>query len=257
MGNRHLKNISKAITRDIFKVLKSVDKVTYRRKLPGRGKIYAWPQELSHDPDEIPEGFIVRLKIIEDDSASYSIEGLAGDDEGDPCIWLTISRTPGDVRIYRDLHHELLGVVRHELEHLTCSGTLMLLGPCQEEVYGELLPHAGKIMHIINRRRRLFGLKDHPRHLWGLEELERSNNSIHSMADYVKSYDELDAFSRGFYAQACAARQCYDVVARNYLLNFVKNGQMTLRDVDDVLDWIIIWGKDKFPKIRLSCDADP
>jgi len=155
------------------------------------------------------------------------------------------------VGVREHIYHELLGVVRHELEHLSGAGPLAMMGPDQRKLYGERLPQSGKILHDLNRRRRLFGHSAHPHELWGIEELERSDAaSGGDTLSYMTSYDELGPFSVGFYTQARSARIPYEQVVKQYIDYFHESGQLSDAGAAQALEWFMTWGNDKFPKIR-------
>jgi len=259
MPKRHLRRLSKMITKDVIRELKSSRTHEFSRSLPGRKKVYVWPPDLKRDEDqdESVADFKVRLNVLAMKAdGMFSIDGLAGDEDGEPCIWITLSWSR-DPTSYRALYHELVGVIRHELEHLSTISPFMMMGPDQADLYGEELPVSGKILHIINRRRRLFGVKDHPRALWASEELARAARATSDMSDYIMSYDEIDPFCRGFYMQACSSRRPYDEVVSDYLDFFRKDGQITEQGARIAHEWLILWAKDIFPKIKLSLKAPP
>jgi len=259
MPRRHLKRLSKMIARDVISAIKVSRTPEFTQRLPGRRKVYIWPPELTRDPecDESIIDFKVRLNVLAMKTPDrFCIDGLAGDEDGEPCIWITLTLA-NERRHYQEIYYELLGVIRHELEHLATTSPFMMMGPNQIETYGDNLPSSGKILHVINRRRKLFGVKDHPRRFWASEENAQTDSMNTDMSAYIRSYDEIDPFCRGFYMQACASRRPYDEVVSEYFDFFVKSGQMTEQSARLGIEWLIAWGKDIFPKIKLRNKAPP
>lgn len=251
MNRGHLHRLSRQITRDVLKVIKRPYKNKSNRQLPGRNKVYIWTPNTSADVVSTA-CFAVKLKLLDDKSMTYSIDAQAGDQDDESYIWLTISLAKGEKAIISTLYHELLGVIRHELEHLSGSGQLAMKGPVQKKFYGDELPNTGKILHDINRRRKLFGSTDHPHSLWGNEEIARSKASASGdTLSYMTSYDELGPFAIGFYTQARSEKIPYEDVVWQYIVYFKQAGQLTQAEAATAFEWFMKWGSDKFPKMKV------
>lgn len=254
MSRSRLEPMARLITRDIFKAL-TAKKKNFRKKLPGRKMLYVWDESIKRDPfnDTDTPGFIVRLRVDLDKNPEPSIDAEAGEEDGDVTIWINICHDPTNKRHLATLYHELRGVVRHELEHLSETGPLTMVGPYQMEVYGENLPTSGKILHTINRRLKLFGNPGLKKADWAELEIKRSDVSkTGSFLEYVTSFDELGPFVAGFMTQAKSSRSNFDEIALRYLENFVSRGSMTPAARDEAMSWLLVWVRDKYPGVRLS-----
>ena len=255
MKRRRLHQLSRQITRDVLKVLKGPYKHKSNRQLPGRNKVYIWPfaGAAGSRQDESISCFAVKLKLLDDVPMTYSIDAQAGDEDDETYVWLTISLAREEKAILSTLYHELLGVIRHELEHISGSGLLAMSGPAQKKLYGNEMLDSGKILHDINRRRKLFGSAAQTHSQWGDEEVSRANAAANgSTLFYMTSYDELGPFAIGFYTQARSERVQYQDVVWDYIVYFQKTGKLTHDEALKAFEWFMVWGCDKFPKIKMS-----
>jgi len=253
MSRSRLEPLARLITRDIFKALKS-RKRNFRKKLPGRKMLYIWDDQIRRDPfnDTDALGFIVKLRVDIDVCAEPSIDAEAGEEDSDVTIWINVTHDPENKLHLETLYHELRGVVRHELEHLSEAGPLTMVGPYQTEVFGEVLPTSGKILHTINRRLKVFGKPGTTRLDWSEQEIKRSEAARRGrFLEYVTCFDELGPFVAGFMTQAKSSRTNFDDIAIKYLQSFVERGSMSSEDRDEAMTWLITWAEDKYPGVRL------
>lgn len=253
MSRSRLEPLARLITRDVFRELKA-RKRNFKKKLPGRKMLYIWDEQIGRDPfnDTDAPGFIVRLKVDIEDCVEPSIDAEAGEDDSDVTIWINITHDTTNKRHLETLYHELRGVVRHELEHLSEAGPLTMVGPYQPEVFGEALPTSGKILHSINRRLKIFGKPEATRSDWAEQELRRSDAAKSGrFLEYVTCFDELGPFVAGFMTQARSSRTNFDDIAHKYLQSFVERGSMSAEDRDEAMTWLVTWVKDKYPGVRL------
>ena len=255
MARGSLNAISKSIARDVFRVILSSDKARQRKKLPGRMSVYVWDSKFKRDPENDPDdgGFIVRLDITRKECPAPSIDADAGEEDGEAVIRLNIHMDPNGRKQLNEIYHELVGVIRHELEHLSQIGPLSMPGPNQRQLYGPDLPQTGKILHDINRRREIFGgLMDATREQWRmLEEMLRDAAADGCFKSYVMCYDEMSAFVAGFMMQARSSRTPFDLVASEYLDFFVAQKRITEAQRNEALRWLITWALDRYPNVRL------
>ena len=216
--------------------------------------LYIWDEGIARDPfnDMDVAGFIVRLRVIQEDGAEPSIDAEAGEEDGDVIIWINITFDASNKRHLSSLYHELRGVLRHEIEHISELGPLTMVGPYQNEVYGENLPSSGKILHAINRRMKLFGTKGMSKSEWAALEVARADRAKEGkFLEYVTSFDELGPFVVGFMTQARSSRSYFDDVVLQYLNNFVERGSMSDLERDEAVRWLHTWALDKYPRVRL------
>jgi hypothetical protein len=255
MSRNGLNTISKSIARDVFKIILSSDKTRQRKKLPGRMSVYIWDPSFKRDPENDPSdaGFIVRVDINRKDCSTPSIDAEAGEEDGEALIKLNIHLDPTGRRQMNEIYHELVGVVRHELEHLSQLGPLSMAGPEQQKLYGSTLPQTGKILHDINRRRVLFGgPMDATHEQWGLlEENIRNAADMGCFKSYVMCYDEMSAFVAGFMMQSRSSHTHFDTIASDYLDFFVGQKRITMEQRNEVLRWLVTWALDRYPNVKL------
>lgn len=255
MPRGRLNSISKSIARDVFRVILGSDKARQRKKLPGRMSVYVWDPCFKRDPENDVEdtGFIVKIDITRKQCDLPSIDADAGEDDGDAVIRLNIHMDPTGKKQLNEIYHELVGVIRHELEHLSQIGPLSLVGPAQRDLYGPELPQSGKILHDINRRRVLFGTDlDVTRDQWGmLESVLSAASGAGCFKSYMTCYDELSAFVAGFMMQARTSRTAFDVVSTDYLDYFVAQKRLTIEQRDEILLWLVTWARDRYPNVKL------
>jgi len=252
MSRGRLHAITKTVTKDVFDVILQTKKARTRRRLPGRKSIYIWDETFKRDEEADPDvpGFIVRLEILSKECDHPSIDAEAGEEDGDVIIWLNVHldhRNPGH---RHELYQELVGVVRHELEHLSMIGPLTMPGPAQKFFYGEDIPPTGKVLHDINRRRKLFGSSGFDHKSWAIIEKSICEKSASGcFKSYMMSYDELGPFVVGFMTQAKATKMPFKKIASEYLNYFVGQKRLTPADKDHILDWLMSWAQDKYPRI--------
>ena len=255
MSRSRLHAITRSVTRDVFGLVLKTDKPRTRKKLPGRKSIYVWDETFKRDVEGDPDvpGFIVRVEVFCKDCEHPSIDAEAGEEDGDVIIWLNIHHNPNNMNHRSELYHELADVVRHELEHLSEIGPLMMQGPAQRVRYGHDLPTSGKILHDINRRRKLFGQHGFNHDSWAIVERDISDKaSSGCFKSYMMSYDELGPFVVGFMTQARVSHLSFEQIASEYLDYFVTQKRITNDDKHHVLDWLMTWASDKYPHVKLS-----
>lgn len=254
MPRGRLHSITRTVTRDVFNVILQVSKSRTRRRLPGRRSIYIWDETFKRDPDadsDVP-GFIVRLEVISKECEHPSIDAEAGEEDGDVTIWLNVHLDHRRPEQRNELYQELVGVVRHELEHLSMIGPLTMPGPDQKFFYGEDIPPTGKVLHDINRRRKLFGGSGFDHRSWAIIERDIAQKSAGGcFKSYIMSWDELGPFVVGFMTQAKASKLPFETIAREYLDYFVCQKRLSLADRDHILEWLTAWARDKYPNNKL------
>lgn len=249
-----LRSITRLVTRDVFDCLKNAKLARTRRKLPGRKMVYLWGDHIKRDPfndADIP-GFIVRLEILDRPGESPSIDAEAGEEDGDVVVWIRIYTDIRDASKREKLYYELRGVIRHELEHLSAIGPLTMMGPLQNEVYGDDMPTSGKLLHDINRRKKVFDTSMQPKESWACIEKSRSTQAtLGDFLSYVTSYDELGPFVVGFMTQAKASRVDFKEVATDYLDSFVSMKRISENQKEEIMTWLMIWVLERFPRYKL------
>lgn len=219
--------------------------------------VYLWGDHIKRDPFndvDIP-GFIVKLEILDRPGESPSIDAEAGEEDGDVVVWIKIYTDLSDLTKREKLYYELRGVIRHELEHLTDIGPLTMMGPLQNEVYGDDMPTSGKLLHDINRRKKVFADSNASKAAWAVDEKSRSAAStLGDFLSYVTSYDELGPFVVGFMTQAKASRVDFKEVATDYLDSFVSMKRISESEKEEIMKWLMTWAFERFPnyKIRKS-----
>jgi hypothetical protein len=254
MSRGRLHSITKTVTKDVFDVILKCEKPRTRRRLPGRKSIYIWDESFKRDVDADPDvpGFIVRLEVLSKECEHPSIDAEAGEEDGDVIIWLNVHFDHRNLAHRNELYQELVGVVRHEVEHLSMIGPLTMPGPAQKFYYGENIPTSGKVLHDINRRRKLFGKSGFDHKSWGIIEKDICEMSANGcFKSYIMSYDELGPFVVGFMTQARATRVSFETIASEYLDYFVGQKRLSQEDKAHILDWIMIWARDKYPNNKL------
>lgn len=223
--------------------------------LPGPKEIYLWDRAWSGDPlrPETARGFYVTLRVTRTKSKRPSIDALVQEDVlGNSHIVFTVQHNPNNLRHRSMIYPELVGVIRHEIEHISDDGTLALSGPAQDWVVPEL-PNQGKIVHTINTRRKLFCPHDIDLEAWGESEkdrLDRSDND--DMYSYLTCYEEMGPLIHGFYYEAKKARLPIDQVMSIYLSRMMGRGLITYPEFQDVFEMMTRWVKKCLPAAKFT-----
>ena len=248
MARNKLRSLTSMITNDVVVTIKNSQKKKFTKKLPGRMQMYDWNAFVDKEPD-IPEeesGFVVRLNVKFEDCDEPIISAAVGEKvSGEICMWINVSLS-GKQQM-NAVYTTLLGVIRHEIEHLTMFGSLSMAGPkCKNEKHSALR----KSLHDINRRRALFS-KNADKDEWLKEELIRCEDGRKGdIFSYITCYDELGPFVAGFHTQAVAERATFESIAAAYVNSFVESEQITDTHAKIALGWFKIWENDKYGKVN-------
>lgn len=246
------KSLTRQVTNDVLECIKHAKRQKFKRKLPGRKKIYIWSEHHKRDPDQDLEmpGFFVKLSVTQDERVKPAVDAITHEEELEPIISLDVFYNPYDKKQIELLYYELFGTIRHEIEHLTDQGSLALPGPRLTRIVPPGYPASGKILHSLNRRRKLFSSSPNPGYDWDLDEVERYRKSIEEdFYSYITCFEELGPFVVGFYAQAKLTRQPFSKIVNDYMDYFVEQGCITIDKRDLAIDWINRWARDKYPKV--------
>jgi len=245
MHRSKLKSLATHITYDIFSLIKSSKKSKFTKTLPGRMKMYDWNAFVSKMPD-IPDeecGFVVKVKVKTSECDFPIVDAQVGEKiDGEICMWINI--TIANKKQLSKLYAILVGVIRHEIEHLTMGGSLSMRGPTSA---GELATYR-KSLHDINRRRILFS-NNIDKDAWLKEENARCEAGRKGdIFSYLTCYEELGPFVAGFHTQACIEKVSFEIIAAEYIDSFIESKQITETHAKIALGWFKIWEKDKYRK---------
>jgi hypothetical protein len=221
-------------------------------QVPDEASVFCWHPKWKLDTEE-PEcrHFTVILRLKRKKGSELDIGAEVGSDiYGEPIITYDIFYDRHDKRIRRAMYLELLNITSHEIEHLTEDGPLCFPGPRQHRTY-EGFPDSGKMLHNLNDMHRLFGGSE-DRNKWAQRDLRDAEKSFENEENYLVCALELNAFVKGFYEQAVAARQPIDFFMRSYLNDYIRFGRLTSIQADFVLDKWRAWARLRFPKAQWS-----
>jgi hypothetical protein len=144
------------------------------------------------------------LKLEETEDKTYIVDGGANEELDPPYLEVTFQVDPRNLpKMWSTIYNDLIDVVRHEIEHLTQSGTNVI--PSKEMADDQ------SIRQMIN---------------WGLLP----------QAEYFKLEKEVDAMLQGMYLKAKKSKTPFKDVINDYFKKVGLEGE----DKQDVLD---LWTK--------------
>lgn len=242
MKRNKFRTLTKCITNDIIRSIKSNTKTKFTKTLPGRMRAYDWNAFINKKLD-IPDDeciFIVKLRVARAECDEPILSASVGEcSSGDVCMWIDIKfHDKKQLVLVRNI---LRGVVRHEIEHLTMSGMLSMgIYPNKHSCYR-------KSLHDINRRKKLFCNTSCSYDEWLNQETARSKlGRDGDIFSYLTCYEELSPLVVGFHEQAAKERKTFDIIASDYVYSFVKSNNLTETQAKIAIGWLKIWEKDKY-----------
>ena len=144
------------------------------------------------------------LKLEETEDKTYIVDGGANEELDPPYLEVTFQVDPRSLpKMWSTIYNDLIDVVRHEIEHLTQSGTNV--------ISSKEMADDQSIRQMIN---------------WGLLP----------QAEYFKLEKEVDAMLQGMYLKAKKSKTPFKDVINNYFEKVGLEGE----DKQDVLD---LWTK--------------
>jgi hypothetical protein len=221
-------------------------------QVPDEKSVFCWSDKWKlDDTDHDCRHFTVILKLKRKRGMELDIGAEVGSDLfGEPIITYQIFYDRHNKSAREEIYYELLGISAHEIEHLTEEGLLAFQGPRQHKTYMGF-PESGKMLHNLNDMHRLFS-PGTDKDLWAQRDLIATRNSFENEEVYLICALELNAFVKGFYEQARAARRPIDFFMRSYLNDYVKHGRIQQHHAELVLDIWRTWTHLRFPKARWS-----
>jgi len=237
-------------------IIENKDVRRYKTTLPAPNYYYRWNPKLNTDPlrSSTAIGFDVDLRVKRIKGKRFDIFASVYEDEnGNSHIDVEIVHDPDELTHLSDLHYELGGSIRHEIEHITEEGQLAGMAPMQERTVPHV-PSRGKIVHTLNRRAKLLGCLHPNLDAWGREEMRRLNDSIDGdMLSYLTCYEEVGPLTQGFYYEAKKRRVPVDVIIDVYLQRLKRHDLLTDDDIDEAFNHLAAWTKLTLPKAIFSC----
>lgn len=221
-------------------------------QVPDENSVFCWSPKWKVDAEDAEcrhFTVIVRMKRKKGSDLDIGAE-VSSDVFGEPTITYDIFFDRHNKKIRRDMYLEILGITAHEIEHLTEDSLLAFPGPRQRKTF-EGFPESGKMLHNLNDMHRLFGRGEN-RNTWAQRDLRAAAESFEVEENYLVCAMELNAFVKGFYEQALAARRPIDFFMRSYLNDYVKFGRLTNDQADFVFDRWRTWAALRFPKAKWS-----
>jgi len=211
--------------------------------------------------------FRLKLRVIHQSDAEVDAWAETGESLSERAVFLPHMEVKMNIlldpdRLPRD-YHEIAAVlhqtVRHELEHLLDEGYLALPGPkCRPQrgtTVQERWQKSVRLTHWYRIRLRLFARGEMTRHRWKLLET-RVNESASSIRgkviDYIVSARELNAFTRGFQAEAKYRRVTWDVPMHEYIDSMVDGEKMTHEEGDAAKTMLVKWAMHCIPHAPIS-----
>jgi nicotinamide mononucleotide adenylyltransferase len=198
--------------------------------------IYAWKADYEGVPDELEYeeeyniedskgspfvfNLVAKLKVEETEDGIYRVNGGVNDELKIPYFEVDFQVDPRDLpKMWSTIYTDLIDVVRHELEHLTQTGTnvkgvVTLKDPRAQN--NPKLTRPGKQMEDDQFIRDLIDMDLLPK------------------ADYFRLEKEVDAMLQGMYLKAKKMRKPFADVLNNYL----DMQPITPEDKENILD---IW----------------
>lgn len=231
-------------------VIDNADVRRYKAVLPALDHCYVWNRKWNTDPlrSKTAIGFDVNLKVKRTRGPRYVVYASVFEDEtGNSHIDVEIAHDPNEKTHLTKLYYELIGSIRHEIEHISEEGQLAGLCPSQERVIPHT-PRKGKIVHTINRRAKLFGDLYSSLDAWGQEEERRLHSAIDGdMIAYLTCYEEVGPLTQGFFYEAKKRRIPTDAVIDEYLTRLHKSGAITDTELDEAFNHLVAWTKLTLP----------
>ena len=245
------RSLVRRVSKDIMHaVTDNADVRRYKTILPAADHCYVWNRKWKTDPlkSKTAIGFDVNLKVKRRRGPNFVIYASVFEDEtGNSHIDVVIEHDPYEKTHLTKMYYELVGTIRHEIEHISEEGQLAGLCPTQER----LVPHTprkGKIVHTINRRAKLFGDLHKDLDTWGLEEERRLHAAIDGdMLAYLTCYEEVGPLTQGFYYEAKKRRIPTDEVINEYLTKLYNAKLLSDAEIDEAFNHLVAWTKLTLP----------
>jgi len=221
-------------------------------QVPDENSVFCWSPKWKIDAEDSDcRHFTVVVRLKRKKGSELDIGAEVGSDIfGEPIITYDVHYDRHNKKIRKDMYLELLGITAHELEHLTEDGLLAFPGPRQFKTYAGF-PESGKMLHNLNDMHRLFGSGE-DKDKWAQKDLRAAAESFEVEENYLVCAMELNAFVKGFYEQALAARKPIDFFMRSYLNDYVRFGRLTRDQADFVILRWRAWASLRFPKAQWS-----
>ena len=256
MARSKYRSLVRLVARDVMDALKeSVNHRRFKRVLPGEREIYLWNKTWSGNPQrpETARGFYVTASFVRRRGRPSEIEGYVHEDVlGNSHIGIRITHDPHDPRQRSEIYAELIGVVRHEIEHISDEGTLAAGGPFQDWCLPGL-PNYSKIVHSLNLRRKLFCPDEVDDVAWAQSEAQALQESDSGdMYHYLTCYEELGPLVHGFYCEAKTRKIPIDQVISTYLSRMLSRDKLTYQEFCDVFEKMITWAKMNLPRAKMT-----
>lgn len=252
MARSKYRSLVRLVARDVMCALKeSINHKRFKRILPDERSIYLWDRSWSGNPlrPESARGFYVTASFVRRRGRGSEIDGYVHEDVlGNSHIGIRITHDPHNPRQRSEIYAELIGVIRHEIEHISDESTLAAGGPLQDWCLPGL-PNYNKIVHTLNLRKKLFCPKEMDPSEWAKSELSAIQESdAGDMYHYMTCYEELGPLVHGFYYEAKTRKIPIDQVISTYLSRMLSRDKITHPEFKDVFEKMITW-----VKLNLTC----
>lgn len=269
MGKNPPKSVKSTATRVVSLVLSLIKRPTSRTERYIRWVTVGWNPipSVGESPPPEQRRFRLKLRVIRQQGAVVDAWAETGESFSERAIFLPHMEVKMSVLLDPDRLPQCLEeiaavlhqTVRHELEHLLDEGYLALPGPMCRPQRGttsqERWQRSVRLTHWYRIRLRLFARGDMTRHKWKLLET-RINESASSIrgkfVDYIVSARELNAFTRGFQAEAKYRRVTWDVPMHEYVDSMVLSENMTQAEADAAKTMLVKWASHCIPHAPIS-----